>query len=473
MSRIPSLFIGDTEIKAGSRVKLSLTSAKLYTDTEMSIPVEVIRAKRQGPTIFISAAIHGDELNGIEIVRRLLASDTFKLTRGTLIAVPMVNVYGMLTQSRYMPDRRDLNRSFPGSSKGSLTGRLANLFLTEIVSKCDYGIDLHTGAIHRSNLPQVRANLADEDTLSLAKAFGVPVLLNANLRDGSLRQAASESGTRILLYEAGEGLRFDEMAVRAGLAGILRVMRGQDMLPAKGIARVSNPLDVDVDTLGASGGSGGVYINNRGTGPLTVTGLTGNGGLALATGGDLDLNGDLQGRSVELAAGGDLTQRGRITGTDRVTVAGNGDVTMVSGAHTQSTGQVYYRAGQTLTVNSLHTTTGLPGGIVTLEARNLRSNATEPGSIRAGQVEARLAKADSERLYEMVDTTNGKARVFLNGRTLGGKIVEDAQFVADLTHPQSALPRVMLNPFEGFQPQTTGQGFQPVAGDNGEWHYNP
>jgi len=246
-----------------------------------------------------------------------------------------------------------------------------------------------------------------------------------------------------------------------------------ELSAAKGIARVSNPLDVDVDTLGASGGSGGVYINNRGTGPLTVTGLTGNGGLALATGGDLDLNGDLQGRSVELAAGGDLTQRGRITGTDRVTVAGNGDVTMVSGAHTQSTGQVYYRAGQTLTVNSLHTTTGLPGGIVTLEARNLRSNATEPGSIRAGQVEARLAKADSERLYEMVDTTNGKARVFLNGRTLGGKIVEDAQFVADLTHPQSALPRVMLNPFEGFQPQTTGQGFQPVAGDNGEWHYNP
>lgn len=230
MSRIPSLFIGDTEIKAGSRVKLSLTSAKLYTDTEMSIPVEVIRAKRQGPTIFISAAIHGDELNGIEIVRRLLASDTFKLTRGTLIAVPMVNVYGMLTQSRYMPDRRDLNRSFPGSSKGSLTGRLANLFLTEIVSKCDYGIDLHTGAIHRSNLPQVRANLADEDTLSLAKAFGVPVLLNANLRDGSLRQAASESGTRILLYEAGEALRFDELSIRAGIKGIYNVLASLGMV---------------------------------------------------------------------------------------------------------------------------------------------------------------------------------------------------------------------------------------------------
>ncbi len=230
MARLPSLFIGETEIKPGSRVKLQLTSAKLYTDTDMAIPVEVIRAKRPGPTIFISAAIHGDELNGIEIVRRLLASDRFRLVRGTLIAVPMVNVYGMLTQSRYMPDRRDLNRSFPGSSKGSLTARLANLFLTEIVSKCEYGIDLHTGAIHRSNLPQIRANLEDEETLSLAKSFGVPVLLNANFRDGSLRQSASESGTRILLYEAGEALRFDELSIRAGVKGIYNVLASLGMI---------------------------------------------------------------------------------------------------------------------------------------------------------------------------------------------------------------------------------------------------
>lgn len=230
MTGSPSLFIGDTEIKPGSRVKLQLTSAKLYTDTDMAIPVEVIRAKRAGPTFFISAAIHGDELNGIEIVRRLLSSDKFKLVRGTLIAVPMVNVYGMLTQSRYMPDRRDLNRSFPGSSKGSLTARLANLFLTEIVSKCDYGIDLHTGAIHRSNLPQIRANLEDEETLALAKTFGVPVLLNANLRDGSLRQSASESGTRILLYEAGEALRFDELSIRAGIKGVHNVLASLGMI---------------------------------------------------------------------------------------------------------------------------------------------------------------------------------------------------------------------------------------------------
>jgi len=146
---------------------------------------------------------------------------------------------------------------------------------------------------------------------------------------------------------------------------------------------------------------------------------------------------------------------------------------MTAGAHTQSTGQVYYRAGQTLTVNTIHTDAGLPGSRVILEGRNLRSNATAPGSIRAGQLDVRVPNGDSDRVHDMVDTTNGKARVVLNGRTQGGKVVEDAQFVADLTQPQSALPRVMLNPFQGFQPQTTGQGFQPVPGDNGEWHYNP
>lgn len=219
-----ALVIGGREIRRGERVKLDLPVVKLYTDTDMSLPVEVIRARKPGPTMFISAAIHGDELNGIEIIRRLLRMKSFKLTSGTLIAVPIVNVYGMLNQSRYMPDRRDLNRSFPGSPKGSMTGRLAHLFLSEIVSKCDFGIDLHTGAIHRSNFPQIRANLSDEVTQDMARAFGVPVLLNANLRDGSLRQSASESGTKILLYEAGQALRFDELSIRAGMKGILNVL---------------------------------------------------------------------------------------------------------------------------------------------------------------------------------------------------------------------------------------------------------
>lgn len=217
-------------IKPGEQKVIELPVAKLYTHTNLTIPLQVICGKLAGPRLFISAAIHGDELNGVEIVRRLIKSHSLKNLRGTLIVVPVVNVFGIIQHSRYLPDRRDLNRSFPGSSRGSLAARLAHIFLEEIVSKCNYGIDLHTGAIHRSNLPQIRANLDDEETKELAKAFSVPVLLNANLRDGSLRQAAGEHGVKVLLYEAGEALRFDELSIRAGVRGILSVMRRLNML---------------------------------------------------------------------------------------------------------------------------------------------------------------------------------------------------------------------------------------------------
>ncbi|GAB5381929.1 MAG: succinylglutamate desuccinylase/aspartoacylase family protein [Aliiglaciecola sp.] len=224
------LIIAGESIKPGETKRLEIAMPPLYTDTHMSIPVHVQRGKRPGPTLFVSAAIHGDELNGIEIVGRLLNSKSIKNLRGTLIAVPMVNVYGVLNQSRYLPDRRDLNRSFPGSKKGSLAGRLAHSFLNEIVAKCDVGIDLHTGAIHRSNLPQLRANLNDEQTLSLCKAFGLPVILNSDIRDGSLRQAAADLGVKVILYEAGQALRYDEFSIRAGLKGIINVMREVGML---------------------------------------------------------------------------------------------------------------------------------------------------------------------------------------------------------------------------------------------------
>ncbi len=152
--------------------------------------------------------------------------------RGTLLAVPIVNIHGFLNQSRYLPDRRDLNRSFPGSPIGSIAARLAHLFYTEIVSKADYGIDLHTGALHRSNLPQIRGNLDDPKTLELAKAFGAPVIVNSNIRDDSLRACVAELGMPVLIYEAGEALRFDELSIRAGLRGVLNVMRTIGMLPA-------------------------------------------------------------------------------------------------------------------------------------------------------------------------------------------------------------------------------------------------
>jgi predicted deacylase len=206
----------------------------------MTMPVQVRRGKRAGPTLFVCAAVHGDELNGVEIIRRLMRRRVLSRIRGTIIAVPIVNVYGVIDRSRYLPDRRDLNRSFPGSGRGSLAARLADLFMTEIVARCSHGIDLHTGAIHRDNLPQVRGNLDDEETLHLARLFGVPVLINAVLRDGSLREATAARGIPMLLYEAGEALRFDELSIRAGVQGILNVMRGLDMLPpARGKKRVS------------------------------------------------------------------------------------------------------------------------------------------------------------------------------------------------------------------------------------------
>ncbi|GGA69713.1 deacylase [Neiella marina] len=235
------LMIAGVEILPGERKQLKLPVARLYTDTQMSIPVHVTRARKDGPTVFVSAAVHGDELNGIEIIRRLIAHDV-KLTKGTLILVPMVNVYGVLNQSRYMPDRRDLNRCFPGSTKGSLAGRLAHTFLNEIVQHCDYGIDLHTGAIHRSNLPQVRADLDDEQTRALAESFGVPVLLNANLRDGSLREAAVQRGTRILLYEAGQALRFDELSIQNGFKGTLNVLSALGMIRKRRAKRRIEPF---------------------------------------------------------------------------------------------------------------------------------------------------------------------------------------------------------------------------------------
>jgi len=231
------LIIGETTIPPGKTVQIEMPVVRLYTDTDISMPVHVIRSKHDGPTVFVSAAVHGDELNGIEIIRRLIRQKSLRLSQGTLILVPMVNVYGVLNQSRYMPDRRDLNRCFPGSSKGSLAGIVANKFLSEIVKKCDYGIDLHTGAIHRSNLPQIRANLKDEVTTALAEAFGVPVILNSDLRDGSLREAAVESGVRILLYEAGQALRFDELSIRAGIRGIQNVLYHLGMLQRRSFKR--------------------------------------------------------------------------------------------------------------------------------------------------------------------------------------------------------------------------------------------
>lgn len=225
------MFINDVKINPGETVDTKLSVAKLYDYTDVKVPVRVIRGKKDGPTLFVCAALHGDEINGVEIIRRLLGHKSLKRIKGTLIAIPIVNVFGFNAKSRYLPDRRDLNRCFPGSKTGSLGGLLAHLFVEEIVKKADFGIDLHTGAIHRTNLPQIRAVLKHEKIQELASAFGAPVVLDSTLRPGTLREAALEHDVPLLVYEAGEALYFDETCIRTGVRGILSVMRKIGMLP--------------------------------------------------------------------------------------------------------------------------------------------------------------------------------------------------------------------------------------------------
>lgn len=234
--------LSGVEVQPGERRRVDVPIPSSFGQAESSFSVIVHHAASPGPCLFLSAAIHGDEINGVEIIRRVLAMRVLRQLRGTLLAVPVVNMYGFVAQTRYLPDRRDLNRAFPGSPKGSLASRLAHIFMTEIVEKCTHGIDLHTGAIHRSNLPQLRACLDRGQTAELAEAFGVPVVLHANVRDGSLRQAVVERDAPMLLYEAGEALRFDEVCIRAGVRGVINVMRAMGMLPEKKGARRAKPV---------------------------------------------------------------------------------------------------------------------------------------------------------------------------------------------------------------------------------------
>ncbi|WP_264210539.1 succinylglutamate desuccinylase/aspartoacylase family protein [Leisingera thetidis] len=241
MKARPPFTIGHAEVAPGSRLTVDLPVSVLSDHTPVTMSAHVVHGRRDGPVIFVSGGVHGNEVIGVEIVRRLLRTPNLAVLKGTLIAVPIVNAFGFISRSRYLPDRRDLNRVFPGSEHGSLASRLAHLFMTEIVARSDLGIDLHSAAIHRTNFPQIRIPPGNPRARDLAGVFGPPIVMRSALREGSLRSAAMEMGKDVLLYEAGEGLRFDELSVRAGLAGILRVMRHMGMLPAKGISKPKTP----------------------------------------------------------------------------------------------------------------------------------------------------------------------------------------------------------------------------------------
>lgn len=220
-----------SSIAAGTRERLELDIGKLYTNTPVSIGVEVIHGKYEGPVLLVTAAIHGDELNGIEVCRRLSQIPGLEKLHGTLILVPIVNAFGFIQQIRYLPDRRDLNRCFPGSVKGSLGSRIAYLIRTELLERCTHVVDLHTGAIHRSNLPQIRGNLENEQNLEMAMAFSAPVIIDSSILDGSFRDAADKLGKPFILYEAGQALRFDEPSIKGGVKGVLHVMSHLAMMP--------------------------------------------------------------------------------------------------------------------------------------------------------------------------------------------------------------------------------------------------
>jgi uncharacterized protein len=233
-TRREPIAIGGVTVPPGRKATVELPIVRLPTETELSLPLAVLHGARPGPTVWLSAVIHGDELNGLEIIRRTLALLRPRQLAGTVLAAPIVNALGMLTGSRYLPDR-------PGRPTGSTAARMADLVMTELVQRSDAGIDLHTGSDHRTNLPQVRAQLDDPATLELAEAFGAPISVHSPARDGSLRQACAERGIPLLVYEGGEAQRFNDDAIDAGVGGVLRVLAHLEVIDTQVVSVPARP----------------------------------------------------------------------------------------------------------------------------------------------------------------------------------------------------------------------------------------
>lgn len=268
----PPFEIGSFSVPAGTRETVNLPVSVLSDHTPVTMSVHVIHGRKPGKTLFVSAAVHGDEITGVEICRRLLRAPQLKRIDGTLLVIPIVNSIGFLNHSRYLPDRRDLNRSFPGTERGSLASRLANLFMKQIVERSDFGIDLHSAAIHRMNMPQIRCSDSNMETIKLAEVFGAPIIITSKLREGSLRQTAQAKDVEMLLFEAGEGLRFDELSSRVGVSGILRVMGALGM-----ISRPPKPARKPVISTSSSwlrAPLGGLLRTFKGVGEAIVAGDT-------------------------------------------------------------------------------------------------------------------------------------------------------------------------------------------------------
>ncbi len=262
--------VAGVTIEPGERRDLAPLASESYTGDRATLPMAVINGAEDGARVFVTAAIHGDELNGIEVCRRLLDLLDPAALRGSIVVVPIVNVLGVQFGSRYLPDRRDLNRSFPGSHGGSMAARIARLVTEEVITGSDAGIDLHTAANHHTNVHQVRI-ADDERALELAITFGAPFVMHAPLRAGSLRAVALDLGVPVLTFEGGQPLRFDEDVIDVALRGILRVLARLDMVDGAPEPAATDPMVLEASRwLRAE--RGGVLELHVGAGDLVQAG---------------------------------------------------------------------------------------------------------------------------------------------------------------------------------------------------------
>lgn len=232
--------IAGHEISPGESKEIDISIARLPSHTQIDTPIFVSRGLEEGPTLALTAGMHGDEINGMEIVRRMLDVGLNKPKRGTVVCMPIVNIYGFLYFSRDVPDGKDINRSFPGNKNGSLASRVAYHLMKEVIPFIDYGVDFHTGGAMRTNYPQVRALLRDSKIIELANAFSAPFTVHAPFRPKSLRKEASKHGKKIIVYEGGESLRYDNNAIEEGIGGTLRLMKHLNMIDWASVPKEEN-----------------------------------------------------------------------------------------------------------------------------------------------------------------------------------------------------------------------------------------
>ncbi|MGB7326260.1 MAG: succinylglutamate desuccinylase/aspartoacylase family protein [Rubripirellula sp.] len=218
------------EVKPGEAVSTELVISESYSSRDVGIPIRVRRGLEPGPTVFVTAALHGDELNGTGAIRSMLADDTWELRSGTLLMVPVLNVLGFERHSRYLPDRRDLNRCFPGNSTGSMASRLAKVIFDSIVPRCDFGIDLHTAAVRRTNFPNARADLDNEACRKLAETFGSGIILHGKGPKGSFRRSATDAGCPTIVVEGGEVWKVESAVAECMLRGVFNVLKMLEMM---------------------------------------------------------------------------------------------------------------------------------------------------------------------------------------------------------------------------------------------------